>query len=258
MADDDKPLDEPFLKRWSRRKTEPGGDQDVPDPAAGEAPVPVLPDAAAPGAPAEEGAAPDPDATAPGGPVEEGAPPDPDAAEAPAIDPADLPDVESLDAESDYSVFMQEGVPDDLRKRALSKLFMSNPLFSKLDGLNDYDDDYSMIGTVVEHVETIYKVGRGFLEDSDIIHVDDADDADDAESDEDGGAGENISVRLSDPDAPDDPPGGQGDGPDADDAGDADDASPTGATASADDDDREPDRAEPAGAKKTRKTKAQS
>ncbi len=55
---------------------------------------------------------------------------------------ADMPPVESLTAESDFSQFLAEGVSDALRQAALRKLFHL-PQFNVLDGLNDYDDDYT-------------------------------------------------------------------------------------------------------------------
>lgn len=54
----------------------------------------------------------------------------------------DLPDIETLDYESDFSVFMRAGVPEELRKLALRKLWRSSPVLANLDGLNDYDWDF--------------------------------------------------------------------------------------------------------------------
>ncbi len=54
----------------------------------------------------------------------------------------ELPPLESLGPESDYSVFMLEGVDDQIKKLALRKLFKS-PFFNVLDGLNDYDEDFT-------------------------------------------------------------------------------------------------------------------
>ncbi len=59
-----------------------------------------------------------------------------------AVESPSLPSVESLGADSDYTVFMQEGVPDALRLRALSKLWRSHPLIAAGDDLTDYGDDY--------------------------------------------------------------------------------------------------------------------
>ncbi len=66
-------------------------------------------------------------------------------AEAPVeeIDPADLPDINTLDAESDFTPFMQKGVPDDIKNLALRKLWRTNPVFANLDGLNEYDEDFA-------------------------------------------------------------------------------------------------------------------
>ncbi len=62
-----------------------------------------------------------------------------------AIDPADLPDVDSLGKDSDFTVFMQDGVPEALRNRALRKLWTTDPVLANLDGLNDYDEDFGAI-----------------------------------------------------------------------------------------------------------------
>lgn len=67
---------------------------------------------------------------------------EPVADEARAEPPEDLPDIDSLDAESDFSVFMREGVPEDLKNLALRKLWRSDPVYANLDGLNDYDPEH--------------------------------------------------------------------------------------------------------------------
>jgi hypothetical protein len=79
------------------------------------------------------------------------------------IDPAELPDIDSLDASSDFTVFLKDGVPDALRRRALRKLWRLDPVFGHLDGLNDYDLDYTNAGTIVEGMKTIYQVGKGMV-----------------------------------------------------------------------------------------------
>lgn len=83
------------------------------------------------------------------------------------IAPEDLPDVEAMDADSDYTMFLGENVPQDLAKLALRKLWRSDPLLANLDGLNDYDEDFSKVGMVTEAVKTAYKVGKGFLTEED-------------------------------------------------------------------------------------------
>ena len=86
--------------------------------------------------------------------------------------PEDLPDVDALNKDSDFSLFMREGTPEHLKKIALRKLFNSDPAFSVLDGLNDYDEDYSMVGMVTEAVSTRYQPGRGMVDSEDEKNAD--------------------------------------------------------------------------------------
>ena len=55
---------------------------------------------------------------------------------------ADMPPLDSLDGDSDFSLFMSPGVSEQLRTQALRKLFHL-PAFNVTDGLNDYDEDYT-------------------------------------------------------------------------------------------------------------------
>jgi len=54
----------------------------------------------------------------------------------------DMPPLETLNAESDYSPFFSEGVSKQLRNMALKRLFFSGK-FAARDGLDDYDDDFT-------------------------------------------------------------------------------------------------------------------
>jgi hypothetical protein len=54
----------------------------------------------------------------------------------------DMPGLESLTAESDYTDFFSPGVSDALRKLALRKLFQGKD-FNIRDGLDEYDEDYT-------------------------------------------------------------------------------------------------------------------
>ena len=65
-----------------------------------------------------------------------------DAAEKPVLTDADMPDIESLNEDSDFSGFMSAGVSDKLRNLALRKLFQA-PVFNIRDGLDEYDEDYT-------------------------------------------------------------------------------------------------------------------
>jgi hypothetical protein len=104
---------ESMLRRWSRRKQE-----------------------AAQATPAVEEAVPidTEDSLGTKAPVE--------AEEIPVLTDADMPAIESLDEDSDYSGFMSEGVSDELRNLALRKLFKA-PVFNIRDGLDEYDEDYT-------------------------------------------------------------------------------------------------------------------
>lgn len=112
---------EPFLRRWSRLKSDPTtrGDE---QPAQTPAPrAPEDPDEAA--SPAQDEAAAAFDAPLPA----------PD---------EDLPPLEMLDEHSDYSGFMSSRVSETLRKQALRKLFRSQK-FNYICELDDYIDDYT-------------------------------------------------------------------------------------------------------------------
>ncbi len=140
---------EGFLARWSRRKAlarrgevpseEPAGDPDE-----------DTSDAAA-----------DPRLEAQGNSGQDT--PEPGAAEArtPAEAAAELPPLESLGEDSDYSAFLGDGVPADLKQKALRKLFHS-PKFNVRDGLDDYDWDFSNpepLGNIIT-AEMRYRVER--------------------------------------------------------------------------------------------------
>jgi len=79
--------------------------------------------------------------------------------------PANLPDIETLDYDSDYAGFLSEDVSDAVRNVALRKLWRSNPLLANVDGLVDYDDDFTDAATVIEGMKSVYRVGRGMVED---------------------------------------------------------------------------------------------
>ena len=76
----------------------------------------------------------------------------------------DLPDIETLNESSDYTPFLKDGVPEKLKRLALRKLWKSNPVFGIIDGLDDYDEDYSAIGIVAQEIFTNYKPGKGMVD----------------------------------------------------------------------------------------------
>lgn len=121
--------DDTFLGRWSRKKLEPEIEQDA---------VSV---------------------------EEEGTPPDETLSDQEILDQLELPDPDDLKEGDDFAAFMNGAVPDHLRKRALRKLWLSNPALANLDGLVEYGEDYTDAAMVPEVLNTAYKVGRGFLKD---------------------------------------------------------------------------------------------
>jgi len=69
-------------------------------------------------------------------------PDDAESSTVPALTDADMPDIETLNSDSDFSPFFSEGVSKELRNLALKKLFFSG-MFAARDGLDDYDDDFT-------------------------------------------------------------------------------------------------------------------
>ncbi len=114
-VDDGTDNHEDFRQRWSRRKAAAGGSHEpesVPEPQAADP-------------------APSP--------------------EPPAKTDADMPAVESIDESTDMSDFFSPQVSDKLRQVALRKLFHL-PQFNVVDGLDDYDDDFTAFEALGEIV----------------------------------------------------------------------------------------------------------
>jgi len=74
-----------------------------------------------------------------------------------------LPDPDTLAMGDDFKAFMSKAVPEHIRKRALRKLWRSNPVLACVDGLNDYDDDYLAQSIGQGALKTTYQVGKGML-----------------------------------------------------------------------------------------------
>jgi Protein of unknown function (DUF3306) len=74
----------------------------------------------------------------------------------------DLPDIETMTYDSDFTAFLREGVPEFLKRQALRKLWASNPILANLDGLNDYDPlTMTFLEQLEGAAEPIAEVGRG-------------------------------------------------------------------------------------------------
>lgn len=190
MSDRDNDADEGRLSRWSRLKTQARAGQDID--ALEEAPA----DGEVPATTGDE--------TGEDSFVLE-----------------DLPDIETLDKDSDFTPFLNVNVPDQLRRLALRKLWLSDPVLANLDGLNDYDEDYSTLGMIVEKVTSVFQPGKGMPDpepepEPEKIQSDPEDpqqpaeevaeasveEADAESSDE---LEEDSAASAQDPDAPDDP-----------------------------------------------------
>ncbi len=75
-----------------------------------------------------------------------------------------LSDPDQMQPGDDFSAFMAKAVPERLRRRALRRLWASNPVLANLDGLTDYSDDFTDAATVLPDMRTAYEVGRGMFE----------------------------------------------------------------------------------------------
>ncbi len=149
----EKPGEEGFLQRWSRRKVE---ERD----AAPEAAEDVLPAADVVEEPLGEEAA-----------LAKFREEDPELAETIA-----KVDIDAMTYEDDFSVFMNEKVPEFLRRKALSKLWLSNPVLANVDGLVDYGEDFTDAATVIENFQSAYQPGKGYAtaeEDEELVSIED-------------------------------------------------------------------------------------
>jgi len=143
------------LARWARRKAEVRQRRGAAAPAIPDEPVDV---------PARQAEPQDAAPAAPHG-------------KAPPLGASDLPDVESLGAESDFAAFMKDGVPAELQRLALRKLWASDPAFNVIDEMVEYGEDYTDAATVVAGMKSAWEAGRGY-------------------------AGETVEQDADDPDAP--------------------------------------------------------
>lgn len=135
---------ERFVTRWARLKAE----QQEPKPD--DTTAPGLPHPPAQGLPAATSVAPE-------------APRDDERSDAELLAEHGLPDIDSLTEDSDFTGFMKADVPERLRNLALRKLWRSNPVFANLDGMNEYDEDYSQVVEIVGSI-TNYRPGQGYID----------------------------------------------------------------------------------------------
>jgi hypothetical protein len=169
------------LSRWSRLKSRGAEAEPAPEtpelpanedgaaPVAGRRSAPLLPPLAEPEdgditmeeAPAgaremvrEGGFEPDP-----------GEPPEEETELTPEQEEAvrNLPSIDSLKEGSDFTPFFAENVPDVLKRQAYKALWRSTPFFNLTDGLDDYDEDFSLaklVGEIISDVKSAPKSGK--------------------------------------------------------------------------------------------------
>lgn len=125
------------LQRWARKKAEAGKQPE-------QSPSPVI----------ESGPTPEEQQLA----INEALP------EHELLEKYGLPDPENIELGTDITGFMQKEIPEFLRRKALRGLWRSNPVLAVLDGLNDYDEDYTMASTAGQTVQSLYKVGQGMVD----------------------------------------------------------------------------------------------
>ena len=75
--------------------------------------------------------------------------------------PVDLPPVESLNKESDFKAFLADGVPEELKRAALRKLWLSDPAFAFRDGLDDYDENFRIVDKMLATADELRKGWAG-------------------------------------------------------------------------------------------------
>jgi len=143
---DDAPADR-FLSRWSRRKV---AARDAPQTAPADPPV-VAAVTGASAAPAVS-------------------PPSPDTAPTDPAEKAELPSIETLNADADFSPFMAKDVDPALRNQAMKKLFTDPHYgFDNMDKLDIYIDDYSKSDPIpLEILKTMYQAKSLFLFDDEV------------------------------------------------------------------------------------------
>jgi hypothetical protein len=112
-----------FLSRWSRKKRD-AVDEPTPELPAVETTASATPPAEAPAEiPLEERAATLPESV---------------------FDPASLPSLDSIGAQTDIRAFLQAGVPPDLTRAALRRAWTADPLIRDFKGLQENDWDFNV------------------------------------------------------------------------------------------------------------------
>jgi hypothetical protein len=173
--------------RWSQRKAAARRGGALPVEQQEEAPARVHPDDGQPSARERPEAAPAAREIAN----------NPDAAPATAEDVPVLPPIEELTFQSDFTVFMAKNVPEAIRRAALRKLWVSDPVLANLDGLCDYNEDHHLTFMAITPDQTSYQVGKGYLDEIE-EKLAELDGAPSGQGGEDSATGSESSADLDD------------------------------------------------------------
>lgn len=79
-------------------------------------------------------------------------------------------DFDTLNFESDYRQFLSNAVSDQVRNKALQRLWTSSDLIAQPDDLDEFREDFRDEAKAAGVVRSAYRIGRGFLEDEDHGH----------------------------------------------------------------------------------------
>lgn len=131
--------DDRFFTRWSKRKRKAAAEIDAAEPMQESTDAPA---------------------------ADAGAETSADRADEEILAHLGLKNPDLLEPGDDFSAFMREAVPQHIRRRALRRLWRSNPVLANLDGLNDYDTDFTGDTVAPGALKTAYKVGVGLLRES--------------------------------------------------------------------------------------------
>ncbi|MBO6950175.1 MAG: DUF3306 domain-containing protein [Rhodospirillales bacterium] len=133
----------------------------------------------------------------------------------------ELPDIDTLDKDSDYSMFMDARVPEELQRLALRKLWSTDPVYANLDGLNDYDPGH------MKFLEQISETAQRLINEA--LNKEDAEKAesDTLTEDETPDPGSDVEAEISAPDADGNRSDGIAEYADVEDMDDPDDIEPS-------------------------------
>ncbi len=76
-----------------------------------------------------------------------------------------LKEIEVMKQGDDFKALLGTTVPAVVRKAALRKLWRSHPAIGFIDGLDDYNEDYTIKPGLVQQVRSAYQAGKGYVYD---------------------------------------------------------------------------------------------